>query len=308
MKIFKRNKKIKILIMILLILLLGIETFTFAKYVVEKVSDYFVSSKNFYFTSNILTRDNPRYEVNNWSGIGGFQISFDLSSKSNDYVYTDYDISYKTEVRCPVDVECSVDKPTGVVYESTHRDTVTVSVSPTRLYTEGEKIRIVISARSTEPYQKNISATFDYIVGKLGTTYEVNDIKNRTYLLLNVTNAVNYCTVINAFDGHNVGDTIDVANYIKLSSTNKDKCVSRKVTVTFDPNVILLDTVDEVLNKATYSSTSIEGVDYINKLEYYIGPTSTIDVKFYKKDASKKYTYEELSSEGIMNVEISEIE
>ena len=308
MKILKNNKLIKILIIVLLVMLLGIETFTFAKYVVEKVSDYFVSSKNFYFTSNILTKDNTRYEVNNWSGIGEFQISFDLSSKSNDYVYTDYDISYRTEVRCPSDVECSVDKPTGVIYQSTHKDTVTVTVSPTRLYTEGEKVRVVISARSTEPYQKNISATFEYIVGKLGTTYEVNDIKNRTYLLLNVTNAVNYCTVKEAFDSYNIGDTIDTTNYVKLSSSNKDKCVSRKVKVTFDPNVIFLDTVSEVLNKATYTNTNIDGVEYINKLEYYIGPTSTVDVKFYKKDKSKKYTYEELLDEGIMNVEISEIE
>ena len=97
MKIFKKNKLIKILIITLLIILVGLESVTLAKYVIEKISDYFVSSKDFYFDSNILKKDNPHYKINNWSGIGDFTISFDLKSKSNDYIYTDYDIPYKVE-------------------------------------------------------------------------------------------------------------------------------------------------------------------------------------------------------------------
>ena len=308
MKILKNKKPLQIVIMVLLIILIGLETATFAKYVIEKINDYFVSSKDFYFTSNILKKDNPHYKVNNWTGVGEFFISVDLSSKKNTYIYTDYDIPYEVEVVCPNDVICNVDKPTGIIRSSSHTDTIVVSVAPTRLYTEGEEVDIEIKATSQSPYVKTISSVFEYIVGKLGTTYEINDEQNRTYLLLNVTNAVDYCTVITAFDTYSVGDKIDVSKYIKLSSANKDKCVSKKVSVTFNPNVIFLDTVSEILNKSTYSNTTINGTNYINGLEYYIGPASTIDVKFYKNNPSIKYTYDELLSNNIMSVQITDVE
>ena len=308
MKILKNNKLTKLLIIILLVILVGLESATFAKYVIEKVSDYFVTSKNFYFNSNILKEDNPHYKINNWSGLGEFTISFDLTSKNNNYVYTDYDISYETSVKCPDDVICSIDKPNGTIYATTHIDNVVVTVVPTRLYTEGEKIDIELAATSKEPYTKKISAVFEYIVGKSGATFEINDTRNRPYLLLNVTNAINNCTIIEAFDTYKKGDILDSSKYLSLSAQNKEKCASQKITVEFDPNTILLDTVGEIINKSNYSTTEINGIKYINKLEYYIGPASTIDVKFYKNDATIKYAYETLLANNIMKVEINDIE
>lgn len=305
----KRIKKIKFkkifILFIPLVILLCVESFTFAKYVIEKVSNYFVSSKNFYFTSNILKANKPHYEVNNWSGIGEFTISFDLSSKKNNYIATDYDITYNANVVCPSDVICNIDKSSGTIYSASHTDTVTVTVSPTRLYTEGEKIIIELNAESQSPYKKKISAVFEYIVGKLGVTYEVEDEVNRTYLLLKVTNAINYCTVTEAFGTHQVGDVLDSSDYMHLSDTNKQKCISQNVKVEFDPNVIYLDTVNQILNRATYSSIQIGGTSYINKLEYSIGPLSTIDVKFYKKNSAVKYTYQAMENSNTMSVEIS---
>lgn len=308
MKRLKKIKHKKFIIIGLLIILLQLETYTFAKYVIEKVSSYFISSKNFYFNSNILKENNPTYEINNWSGIGTFNITIDLSSKKNNYIATDYDISYEIGVTCPDDVICSIDKTSSIIYASTNTDEVVVTASPTRLYTEGESIDIKIEAESKSPYVKKISSTYRYIVGKSGVTYEVDDIENRTYLLFKVTNAINYCTVTEAFDTYSVGDIIDSSDYLRISDTNKQKCISKKATLEFDPNYLLLDTVGDILNKSTYSNTQISGTNYINKLEYAIGPLSTVEVKFYKKDEQHKYTYEELSSSNILKVNITDPE
>ena len=89
------------------------------------------------------------------------------------------------------------------------------------------------------------------------------------------------------------------------NDTNKQKCISQNVKVEFDPNVIYLDTVNQILNRATYSSIQIGGTSYINKLEYSIGPLSTIDVKFYKKNSAVKYTYQAMENSNTMSVEIS---
>ena len=305
MKILKKIKKRRILIIGLLIVLLGAESITFAKHVVEQISNYFVGSKDFYFSSNILKEDNPRYEINNWSGVGEFLISFDLTSKKNTYIKADYDITYEASVRCPNDVLCSIDKTSGTIYSSTNTDTLTVSVSPTRLYTEGEKIRIEIQAESKSPYVKKISAVYEYIVGKLGTTYEINDAANRTYLLLNVTNAINYCTVVTAFGNYAVGAEIDSSIYRQLSATDKAKCVGKEITLNFNPNTIILDTTSNIVNTATVGNTTIGGVSYVSSLNFYIEPLSTMAIKFYKLNVANDYTYPITNQNSIVTVTVA---
>ena len=57
---------------------------------------------------------------------------------------------------------------------------------------------IKIYAKSTSPYVKTISAKFEYIAGKKGLTYEIEDEKNRTYLVFKITNAQDTYKVITA--------------------------------------------------------------------------------------------------------------
>lgn len=293
-------------LIILGILLLTHITYTFTKYIVEEYHSYYANSKNFYFTSNILKEDNPLYQINNWSNIGQFSISFDLSSKKNEYIQTDYDIAYKVSVTCPNDVTCTVDKSTGIIYETNHSDNITVTVNPTRVFNENEKITVELNAESTAPYVKKLSARFEYIVGKTGTTYEIEDEPNKPYMLFKVTTAKNYCTVTEAFQSYKVNDVITSSDYYQLSDANKNKCVSNHVSLSFDPYTILLDTTSEILNNATYTTTNYNGSGLINHLEYDIGPLSTIAVKFYKRYPSNNYAYPIVNSTSIVNVNITE--
>ena len=292
----KKKRKLsfkKIVLLIAIAVFLSLNGKTLAKYVIEEFHSYYLNSQHFYFTSDRLKKTPATYLVNNWSGAGAFDISFNLSGMKNSLVYSDYDIPYTVTATCPTGVTCVPDKPTGTVRKAAtdHSDTVTVRVTPSTAYGEGKTLHVVISASSTAPYIETISANFDYVVGKAGITYEIEDEANRAYMMFKITNAINYCTVIEAFDRYRVDDTIESSIYRQLSPTDRAKCVGEPVTLTFNPNVIVLDTTSNVISGMTVGNTTIGGVDYVSSLAFNIEPLSTVAIKFYKTNTSNNYTY-----------------
>lgn len=292
-----KEKKIlsprKLAILIILGVLLSMSSFTVAKYVIEEFHSYYLNAKHFYFTSNRLKKNNPTYLVNNWSGVGAFDISFNLLSIKNDLVYSNYDIPYAITPKCPTGVACVADKPTGTVYKNSenHSDKVTVHVTPSRVYNENEHLIIVIEAKSTAPYEETISATFEYVVGKQGVTYAIEDEPNRPYMIFKLTSAISYCTVIEAFGDYDVDDPIESSVYRQLSAVDKLKCAGEPVIITFDPTVTILDTTSDIIKVATIGNTTINGVSYVNRLDFSLEPLSTRAIKFYKITPSNDYTY-----------------
>ena len=276
--------------------------YTAAKYIIEEFHSYYTNSKHFYFTSNILTKEESLYQVNNWIGMGSFTLSYDLFSKDNEYVYTDYDIPYETFFTCPEDLMCSIDKTTGTIYQASHSDTVTLSVSPTRPYQEGETMTIELMAKSTSPYVTELKAKFEYIVGKQGVTYEIEDQKNQAYLLLKVTSALSYCTITEAFSTYSVGDSIERSVYNTFTPEEKKKCHGQDVHLDFDPSILRLDTTSNILENATNTKTTVGDYEFINHLDFNIAPMSTIAVKFYKQQPSMNYTYPITNSSSIVTV------
>ncbi len=298
----------KYIIIIILIVLISYAGVTLAKYIIEEFHGYYLNSKHFYFTSNRLTENNPLYQINNWSGVGSFNISFDLLSQKNTYVYTDYDIPYTVTATCPTGVTCTVDKPSGTIYSSstTHSDTITVSVNPQRAYAENESLTVHIVASSVSPYQKTITADFQYVVGKQGVTYLIDDVANQTYMILKVTNAVNFCTVVTAFGDYAVGASIPNDVYRRLDPLDKPKCISKEIVLNFSPSNIILDTTASIIDNSTYTNTTINGIQYINSLTFNIEPLSTVAVKFYKKNTALNYTYPSGNNSSIVTVTVND--
>ena len=245
---YKRTYRDIVIIAVLLIIL-SLGSVTLAKYVVQEFHGYYLNAKHFYFTSNRLKRTTARYEVNNWSGVGDFDIPFDLSSVKNEYIFTQYDIPYSVRVVCPVtDATCTVDKPTGTVYYSqqgTHSDRVTVHVTPLHSFSENTSWTIYIEAKSTAPYEEPLSANFVYTVGKKGVTYEIEDEANRPYLLLKITNAVNFCIVTQDFGDYTAGKELDGSIYRTLSDADKAKCISKSIQLDYTGKIA--SKIDEVL-------------------------------------------------------------
>lgn len=304
----KLNLK-KILLIIPIFVFLSIGTFSFAKYAILEFHSYYLDSKNFYFTSNRLKRNSATYMVNNWSGVGSFDISFNLLSEKNSLVYSDFDIPYTVRFICPDDVTCEFNKESGTIFydplSSTHSDTVVLSVRPKRVFNENEQLTIYVEANSTSPYHEKISASFLYVVGKQGITYEIEDEVNRPYLLLKITNAINYCKVINDFGNYHVDDLIETSVYRTLSDVEKANCLGEEIILDFDPNVVVLDTSSNIINSAALLTTTINGVAYVNNMNFKIEPSSTIAIKFYKKLINNDYSYPLVNDTSVINVTFS---
>ena len=292
----KKKRKLslrKILILVVMLGIVSVGTTTLAKYVIEEFHGYYLNSKHFYFTSNRLKKNNALYEVNNWSGVGSFEIPFILSSEKNSLVFSDYDIPYTATYDCPTGVACSFDKPTGTIYKNseTHSDKVILTVTPSRVYTEGQELEIGITAKSTAPYEEEIYATFKYIVGKTGITYQIEDEANRPYLLLKITNAITYCTLLVDYGEWRAGNPLDNSIYRQMDPADQANCVGEQINLSFSPNVVVLDTTSSIANTATTSSITLNGVSYINTMGFYIEPVSTMAIKFYKINAANNYSY-----------------
>ena len=62
--------------------------------------------------------------------------------------------------------------------------------------------------------------------------------------------------------------------------------------MTFDPNVVRIDTNDDIcINKLSGTTTTINGTQYLNKVVFNMNKESSKRIKFYKVDMTKDYSY-----------------
>lgn len=289
--LLKDKPKVRIAVIIVCIIAMVPIAITFARFVTERIRDNYLESKNFFFNSNRLKSDNPTYHINNWSGVGDFTIEIEMNSLKNSLLKSDFDVAYTTSYICPADVLCSISKNNSVIYKASSTDTFSLTITPTREFADGESITIKISATSSSPYVSTLSADFQITVGKRGISYEIDDETNRPYLLVSVTNALSYYTVNQAFDSYSVGDKIDNVVYRNLSDADKSKCSSATITLDFDPREVVLDTTSTILNGAQIQDEVIDGVSYINEITFNMNAMSSQEIRFYKLDYTKNYTY-----------------
>lgn len=80
----KKLNKLKVTVAIVIIVLFVLTVTGFGRFLYNSVRDRYLASKNFYFTSNLLTTSNETYEYDNWDGYGIYKIEIDLYSKDND--------------------------------------------------------------------------------------------------------------------------------------------------------------------------------------------------------------------------------
>ena len=285
----KKKKKLLIILFVLAILLpVGI---TYSKYIKTVINNYILEAKNFYFNSDKLSASNPTYNINNWSGVGNFTIQFELNNEKNNILYSSSDITYTLNVTCDNDITCSLSNTSGTIYTTEHKDSFVLTVTPQRAFNDNESVHVTVTAQSTSPYEKTLGATFVITVGKRGISYEITDKANQPYLNFTITNAITSYKVRTAFDTYSVGDEISSETYLALSDTNKANCASQIVTLTFDPNIVILDTTSSIMDNSTKAYTTINNVSYISSITFNVEAMSSTEIRFYKKDTSQNYTY-----------------
>lgn len=298
------KKKLKILLIMLFVALIIPVGITFSKYAYTFIDYYLIKSNNFYFNSDKLG-NNVRYDINNWGGVDNFIIQIQLNNHKNNLLTSDADISYTTAITCSDDVVCSLSSTDGIIYESEMTDNLSVSIVPQRVFNTNETVEVHVTATSTSPFSKTLSATFYITVGRKGIDYEIVDEVNRPYLELIITNARDNYKVKTAFGDYSVGDEILSSVYRTLSSSDKAKCSSADIELTFDPNIVVLDTTSEIVKNMTYDTTPIGGVNYINNIEFSVNALSSNKIKFYKNDVTEDYTYPFANNTSVISMTVN---
>lgn len=304
-KYIKEHKKIFFIIVIFLsVLVLGT---SFGRYVYNAIHNFILESQGFYFSSSVLSQNNSEYMINNWDGVNSYSITIDVNNKKNDLTSTNSDIDYDITLDCSDNVICNKTKDEGTIYKESKTDSYVITMTPKVAIKDGEIVTINTSVKSTSPYVKTLSGTYKIGIEKRGFSYSINDAVGDKFLTLELTNSISYYQVKEAFDLYSVGDKISLDVYKSLSGINQKKCFSADITLSFDPNILLLDmTNNNYLNRLTNSekTQNINGYNYIKGFEFYELANSNQKIIFYKKDLTKDYTYPIINDTSIINVDV----
>lgn len=306
-KDIKFNKKVIFILILFLVAFFSIGM-TFGRYAYKHIRDFYLMSKKFYFNSDMLDVDSAYYEIDNWSGVDTYSITINMNSLDNNRRGSEVDIAYDIQFTCSSNIICESvdDKSSGVIYQESHTDDFTINMTPREGVNleDGDSIWLEVTTKSTSPYKKTLSGKFVIVVGMYGLAYEIDDSVNSPYLEVRITNTLDYYKVIEAFDNYQIGDKIDISTYQNLSDTDKLKCTSSVIHLSFDPRYVLLDmTSHAYLNRYTIGTTTMDdGYEYVNDIIFGIDALSSYIVKFYKVDDSIDYTYPLVNDSSIVTV------
>lgn len=263
----KTNTLILILICLIILMFIAPQLVSFSKYIYNSVNDYYLSSKGFYFNSDKLSIKHSEFEIeNNWSGAETYSITINLNSKRNDLVFAESDIDYEISFTNSDNIVCTASKTKGTIKGSNsgglNEDYFIITINPKDGVglPDGTQTWVDIEVKSTAPYVQTLSGKLYVGVGSEDISYEIIDSTNNQYLEVNITNSLN---------------------------EGKD------VTLSFDPNLILLDMTDTFTLNATKQVTQdINNYAYVNSVTSYVKTLETTSVRFYKVDPSQNYTFQ----------------
>lgn len=278
----KLNKKKIALVIIISIIIICITYPIFGRYVYNNIRDAYLKSKNFSFTSNFLENTEKTYKYANWSGLETYEIDIQLYSYENELSLFNYDgsgLEYKLScnIEEPTKAIVHIDDNTNGTSEKTDYIPNATNIKDIKIYLEpkttlnaGEIITLNITAETTKPYKKKLTAKFQIIVSEQLVSYKIEDEEDSIYATLKLLNA---------------------------------KAEENQITLSFNPEIIGIDTTDETyINKISQTTKKITGSDaqYINSITISIGASESKNIKFYKKDKSQNYTYPNNSGENMI--------
>lgn len=290
----KKQKKQILERIIVSVFFLSIIIFTtsLARYVFKEVKDIFLMSKNFYFNSDKLSASGMNFQIDNWNGVDSYPITYNMNSFKNNKVKAETDITYEITYTCSSNIICRMEEEDHIIYSSTNVDSFDIDVAPAVAMNDGDSATITVEASATSPYTKTIKGTITLKVGKVGLDYAIEDETGRPYLDVKITNAIDYYTVTSAFDSYGVGDKLTIDQYLELSDANKSKCKSATITLSWNPNTIILDqTSPAYLKKISTTTDVVDSLNYIDSISFNIEAVTSETVRFYKRVTSNNYTY-----------------
>ena len=264
----KINKKKLIICIILLISLITMPTF--ARYIYNNARDLYLKSRNFSFSSNLLTTMGKSYKYANWSGVDDYEINLQLYSYENElslFTYEGEGLVYNltcqvedtTKATAHIETTAGQATASGYIPNNTNVKDIKIYLRPTENLQVGDTVKVEFTASTTEPYEKQISATFNIKVTGQGVTYSIEDEETSIYATLKLVNT---------------------------------KGETNQITLSYDPNLVVIDVTNEYYeNRISQTTTTIDGVKYVNSVTFDMEPADVKNIRFYKKDINADYTY-----------------
>ena len=284
----KKKFKKYIIIIVFLLVFVAATSLTFGKYIYNSAWNYYLSSKGFYFESDLLDINTKKNSLLKWDGS---DIYFTIKNSQNEKLISEYDISYK--VICEVlgeeanYIKCNLNNTGTSSFNGTlasaakcinKKDETNVgsytkaecelsgyewdeeitkknnyfNLELTDLTKKIEEVSIKITAESIVPYHATLIGIFN-----------VNLVENMDLEL--VTEYQNY---------------VDYVELSIINTTQEDKCV----VVDFNEKDYALDTE---LNLLVDYNTSEDKI--VNQITTKILKENSNIYRFYKTNASKDY-------------------
>ena len=288
----KSHKKLKILSIGIISILSFFLVINLGRYVKTIIEDYITRTQRFYFNSDKLTVDNKQFKIDYWSGVESYPLTISVNSLDNNLRGTDIAIDYEIECVHNNDLRCVLSKENGTIGTTTNTDSFQVEIFPNKTFQDGDSASITVKASASYPYEKELSATFTFVVGSYGLTYKIEDEPGQPYLTAVVSNTNDHYTAIDDFRTYHYGDPISQELYDTLTAEEKEKCASAVLTMSFNPNVLRLDMTNYYYqNKLSEVTQPIGGYDYVNSFTFAVASQTSVAIKFYKLTVSDNHTY-----------------
>lgn len=340
----RKLPKVKLIfgLFVLLVLMSLILKPSFARYIYNGLKDYYYESQSFYFNCDKLSTNGSVFQLDNWDGVNAFPVDYHLNSVKNDLVASPESIEYEVKEyecssnfytvvaafgsysvgdritkavydnlsktnkgHCQAAATCTITKEEGLIGTTTHADNFTVRIVPNTTLAQNDYVELSVVVESTSPYTKTLRGVVRLNVGIPGISYEITDKGNQPYLDFKITNTLDYYRVVIPFGNYAYGDPIQIDTYNALSDTDKAKCTSALIRLTFNPNIILVDVTSDFYEDAySYTTQTINGKDYINSITFGVDRVTSISIRFYKTDASNNYTYPYNNQTSIITFEV----
>ena len=280
-----KEKINKLLCFFLLIFVICIISTTLGRYLYNTIRENYLTSKEFYFNSELLNVLDNKVSFSNWGGDSVYYLEFNIKSKLNNLTKIDYDLKYN--FTCVINEKDKVTVSLGsedgmstqnngkieterTISKSQNVDVIKLYIKPNSKIAKDEKITLKLKALTNEPYKKEISATVDIVVGNSELDYTIEDSVNNEYAILNIVN------------------------------TKADKEI---VNITYDYNLVRIDLTDTLFDSKNLVSSLSDSSEnewqrtldstkkYITGVRFKLKGNEAKKIKFYKIDRTKDYTY-----------------
>lgn len=281
MKYRIKKKNVLILIGIITAIFALNFTFTYAKYVANNTWNYYLQSKNFYFSSDSLDQTGIKNVNTTWDGE---KVIFNAKNFTSLDQITDYDITYKAT--CKV---LSGDK-TDCLMNGTNTNTFTGTLSSNQSCTNTK------DSKDVSKYNKSKCEMEGYTWNKIEATRDLyfelkDDIKEslvevtleatapykktlKGTFLLHKGKASNE-EIIKTYKSYTNHDILSLNNLYKTNKCTK---------ISFDSSKIRLDTTS--INAINYTEDSN---GYVNSITLLLEKNKNTDITFYKTSFDEIY-------------------